>query len=461
MNCRLLELKRPLVPCRITIVGLTGRVPLLACPAVLSGDNSPSPLDKPAVAPFSSLLATRRPRCDTVLAVVTIWATIALIAGCRPPAEDPPTVPEPASVTIPFPPEVSIGHNRVIGLEVSGPTEAAIDEEIILKVVVANEAKVTPRGLSVHVIPPSGMELVNGESGGRRKLVFSAAGSSGGGAAVATFRLRASRPGSFGISVEIRSDTEILGDDWHVVTVPNPNADVMEPLEDGRPTLPDLGPPLVDDPKNLQRLDPVDLVWITRDRVSVVVQGQICQTQAPLETFACLRGTKEHESVVVVYSTANIIHAGLLATGIEPGNPVQFYPDFIPARGPEVEVTVVWKDEHDKTVEARGQDMVHNVLKKQPMKEPWVFVGSRFVKYDDGEEFYWADGEGVLIGVANFTGAVLDVPVRSSDSAASLLFEAFTENIPPLGTPVTLVLTPKRQEEKLGKETETDPEVTE
>jgi len=391
-----------------------------------------------------------------LLAVVAIWATIGLVVGCRPNVEEPPATSGPPSVTSPASGLWQAKDREpVIGLDVSGPTEADVEEEVSLNVVVANEAKVAPKGLSIHVIPPSGMELANGESGVRRKLVFSA-----GGAADTTFRLRPSRPGSFGISVKIRAGTEILGSDWHVVTVPNPNADVMEPLEDGRPALPDLGPPLVDDPKNLQRLDPVDLVWITRDRASVVVQGQICQTQAPLETFACLRGTKEHESVVVVYSAASVIHAGLLATGIKPGNPVQFQPDFIPARGPEVDVTVIWKDEEGKTVRARGQDMVRSVQEEQPMKEPWVFVGSRFVKYDDGEEFYLADGEGVLIGVANFTGAVLDVPVRSSDSGASLLFEAFTANIPPLGTPVTLVLTPKRQEEDHPKDGGDGPEET-
>ena len=81
-----------------------------------------------------------------------------------------------------------------------------------------------------------------------------------------------------------------------------------------------------------------------------------------------------------------------MATEIKPGNPVQFYPDFIPARGPEVEVTVVWKNDQGKTVRARGQEMVHNVIKKQAMQEPWVFVGSQFVKYDDGQEYYLADG---------------------------------------------------------------------
>ena len=394
---------------------------------------------------------------DTVVAVIAVWAIIALVVGCRPAAEEPAATSGPASVTSSAPGiEHAIDREPVVSLAVSGPTEAGVDEEIGLNVVITNEAEAIPKGLSVHVILPSGMELVDGESGVSQKLVFAT-----GGTADVTFRLRASRPGSFATAVEIRSDTGILGQDWHAVMVPNPKADVVDSPADGRPEPPDLGPPLVDDPEHLQKLDPVDPVWITRDRASVVLQGQICQTRAPLETFACLRGTKEHESVVVVHAAAKIIHAGLLATGVEPGNPVQFYPDFIPAQGPEVEITVVWKDQQDKIVRARGQEMVRNVLKKQAMKEPWVFVGSRFVKYDNGEEFYLADGEGVLIGVANFTGAVLDVPVRSSDSAASLLFEAFTEKIPPLGTPVTLLLTPKRQEGHPPKDGGTGPEKTE
>ncbi|OHB82917.1 MAG: hypothetical protein A2V98_09195 [Planctomycetes bacterium RBG_16_64_12] len=78
------------------------------------------------------------------------------------------------------------------------------------------------------------------------------------------------------------------------------------------------------------------------------------------------------------------------------------------------------------------------------MQYPWVFAGSQFVQDDrTGERYYQADAEGDLICVSNFPGAVLDVPIRSTDSNAALLFEAFTERIPPLGTPVTLILTPK------------------
>jgi hypothetical protein len=173
--------------------------------------------------------------------------------------------------------------------------------------------------------------------------------------------------------------------------------------------------------------------------------------------------------VVAVDAQAYVVHAGLLATGAESGSPVQFVPEFAPPTGTEIEVTVVWEDASGRRREARGQDWVRSVaglydafegvaanefddelnLQDQPdayrdMPYPWVFAGSRFVVDEQsGKRSYLADGEGDLICVSNFPSAVLDVPIRSSDSNAALLFEAFTERIPPLGTPVTLILSPK------------------
>ncbi len=240
----------------------------------------------------------------------------------------------------------------------------------------------------------------------------------------------------------------------------------VEEEAQGEPPLP---PPLVDDPQNLQRLHPSYPVWIDRDRKHVILVGRICQRRAPLELFACIRHSKEHESVVAVDTQAYVVHAGLLATGAESGSPVQFVPEFVPPTGTEIEVTVVWEDASGRRRQARGQDWVRNVaglydafegvaanefddelnLLDQPdayrdMPYPWVFAGSRFlVDEETGEQSYLADGEGDLICVSNFPSAVLDVPIRSSDSNAALLFEAFTERIPPIGTPVTLILTPK------------------
>ena len=61
---------------------------------------------------------------------------------------------------------------------------------------------------------------------------------------------------------------------------------------------------------------------------------------------------------------------------------------------------------------------------------------------------------GDFICVSNFPDAMLDVPARSTDSNEDLLFEAFTENIPPRGTKVTIVLVPEIEKKAADKKAE-------
>jgi len=78
------------------------------------------------------------------------------------------------------------------------------------------------------------------------------------------------------------------------------------------------------------------------------------------------------------------------------------------------------------------------------MDQKWVFAGSGFwVDERTGEKHYRAAG-GDIICVSNFATAILDLPVESSQSNHALMFKANEPAIPPLGTPVTLVLTPKK-----------------
>ncbi len=159
--------------------------------------------------------------------------------------------------------------------------------------------------------------------------------------------------------------------------------------------------------------------------------------------FACPTGTKEHESILTVPVRAFTVHAGLLAVGAEPGNPAQWYPKFEPARGTPIEVTLFWTDEQGQRQRARAQDWIRQVKTGQAMDQSWVFGGSHLQTDEQtGAKTYLADF-GEFICTSNFPGAMLDVPVESSDKAGELQFEAFTERIPPLGTKVTLVLTPK------------------
>ncbi|MBN1910477.1 MAG: hypothetical protein JW818_12105 [Pirellulales bacterium] len=205
----------------------------------------------------------------------------------------------------------------------------------------------------------------------------------------------------------------------------------------------DLGPPLVENVKKLRRLNPEHLAWIDPEKKQVVMMGEVCAREAPLEMFACPRGTKEHEAVVSIRSKAYLIHAGLLAVGAKPGAPVQFQPKYVPARGDEIEITVRWKDKDGKQHSAKAQDWVRDQKTQKALSHPWVFAGSGFWKDPEtGTEHYQAES-GDFICVSNFPSAMLDLPIPSTDTTEGLLFEAFTERIPPLGTPVTVILAPK------------------
>ncbi|HUT10201.1 MAG TPA: YdjY domain-containing protein [Thermoguttaceae bacterium] len=207
-----------------------------------------------------------------------------------------------------------------------------------------------------------------------------------------------------------------------------------------------LGQPLVDQPENLKRLDPARPLWIDLKNRRVVMIGQVCQREAMLEMFACLRDTKEHESVLSVDVEAFKVHAGLLAVGAQVGHPVKFDPVYAPAAGTEIEIALVYKDEKDRRRKARAQDWIHDAATGKAMAHPFVFAGSGFWKDEQtGKRQYFAEG-GDFICVSNFSSAMLDVPIQSSQGNDQLMFRAFTKRIPPLGTPVTMILTPKLEE---------------
>jgi len=199
-------------------------------------------------------------------------------------------------------------------------------------------------------------------------------------------------------------------------------------------------------PAGLIPLQPQGNIWLDPQKKRVVLVGKICLREGQLEMFACPEGTKEHESIISVPVKAYVIHAALLALGAKPGSPTVFVPEFRPASGTRVDVSIYWTDEHGQRRSAWAQDWVRHWRTGLPMQEHWVFAGSSFwVNEQTGEKYYQAE-EGFLICLANFSTAMLDIPVESSDAAGQLVFEAFTERIPPLGKRVTLVLTPRLDE---------------
>jgi hypothetical protein len=104
---------------------------------------------------------------------------------------------------------------------------------------------------------------------------------------------------------------------------------------------------------------------------------------------------------------------------------------------------VLWKDKDGKKHSTRAQQWIRHVKSGKPMPHSWVFAGSGFW-FDEQtkEKHYLAEG-GDVICVSNFSSALLDLPISSSQANADLLFEAFTDHIPPRGTKVRLVLMPR------------------
>jgi hypothetical protein len=202
----------------------------------------------------------------------------------------------------------------------------------------------------------------------------------------------------------------------------------------------DRGARAADAHPDLRRLAPKEEVWVDPARREVVVGGRIAIDRGPIEFLACPEGTKEHESIVATRASARLVHAALLAIGLEPGSPVSFDPEYVAATGPRVLVRVRWTkpDGGHETVDVRS--WVRNAQTGKPLDADWVFAGSSFwTDPADGKEYYQADG-GDLICVSNFPTAMLDLPVESSQSNEALLFEAFEGRVPPRGTAVELIL---------------------
>jgi hypothetical protein len=194
-------------------------------------------------------------------------------------------------------------------------------------------------------------------------------------------------------------------------------------------------------PPNAKSLSKRNL-WIDHKNKRVIFDGYVAMTDGPLEMFACPVGTKEHESIVGTLPKSSEVHAALLAVGAQHGTPVEFLPRFVPATGQRIRIWVCYWDKDNKfhAIDARTWVKKHTTGKQ--MEPDWVFAGSGFWKDPtDGREYYRADS-GDMICVSNFNSAMMDVPIASSAEANDLQFVPFTEQIPPQGTPLRLVLVP-------------------
>jgi hypothetical protein len=179
-------------------------------------------------------------------------------------------------------------------------------------------------------------------------------------------------------------------------------------------------------------------------RRQVLVSAEVILRRGHLELLLTRKHGKEHEAILAADVDARKVHEALLLTGVEPGKPARFDPEFAPASGPAIEVTLSYTlDGKEKTV--RGQEWIRNQQNDKEMDCGWVFAGSILAPdlFDEkGPKRYLANDGGDLIAVVNLPSAVIDLTVRSLKNPDDRSFEAWTERVPPEGTPVVVTLTP-------------------
>ncbi len=206
------------------------------------------------------------------------------------------------------------------------------------------------------------------------------------------------------------------------------------------------------DPPDSQRLTPRDRVWVDRKNHRVIADGYVAMQEGQLEMFACPAFTKEHESVVALFSKSSTIHAGLLAVGAQSGRPVQWEPEYRPPSGSEIQIQALWFDRDGRKQSADARTWIRQVGSEGKHLEPnWVFAGSGFWEDPETKKRHYLAESGDLICVSNFSTATLDIPLKSTDANSGLMFVAFSERVPDSGTPVRLVLQviePKKPEPK-------------
>ncbi len=188
-----------------------------------------------------------------------------------------------------------------------------------------------------------------------------------------------------------------------------------------------------------------------RAKRQVILPAVVQLQKGTLEFLLCVKGAKDHETLLVTKVPPSALHASLLALGVMPGRPGRWttppggQPVFEPAKGARLDVTLRWKDPKGRAREMPARQWLLAAGKEtRPSDVRWVFVGSDFL--DDGR--YWADVEGLHISVANFAASVVDVPFKSSAENAFLEFACNDKAVPAKGTPVQVVITVPKGEEK-------------
>lgn len=203
-------------------------------------------------------------------------------------------------------------------------------------------------------------------------------------------------------------------------------------------------------------------ITINLEERCVDVEASVCLRRGLLELVACTKGTKDHESIVVVGAKAMHLHAALLLLGASPGSPATRQRDGVqgdrwidvPPRGGPVDVFLVLKGEGGKAVEhpisefilrsrQRSDSSSSDPAPKLP-SHTFLFAGSIVQGDGPGPRRYLGDESGNVISLSTFGDEVLCLPAIHSQDNSALPWQVNPDLLPEVGTSVLLRLRPQR-----------------
>jgi hypothetical protein len=165
----------------------------------------------------------------------------------------------------------------------------------------------------------------------------------------------------------------------------------------------------------------------------------------PIEVIACYpypKGQKAHETVVTIDLKPSEVHKALESFGLKPGTPVRGEAKE-PPQGPEVGLylEIPDRDGRPKRVSIE-RTLIDPKTNKQMPKVKWRFTGSILSKPDPAkdETVYGADMTGTLISIFPVTDETVFQTNLTMKEEKYLKLETDTKLLPPVGTPVKLVI---------------------
>jgi len=182
---------------------------------------------------------------------------------------------------------------------------------------------------------------------------------------------------------------------------------------------------------------------IQGDQRRIRVNAEVCLREGLLEQLLTRKRTKEHEAILAADIDARELHAALTLAGAEAGKVVQFRPKLVAPTGTTIKVFLEY-EEKGKTVKVPAQQWLRNIKSKKDFASDWVFAGSVFIPNPEDatkKPFYGAN-DGDVIAIVNFETSLMDVPFLNTKDNDDLMFQAHTERIPALKTPVVVILEP-------------------